>query len=104
MNEKVPVVVAGVALEVEAEGLLPMEISSIASLVNEKLDEVKGFYPKLVDTRKLAVYTALYLGIDLYRLQQSEKTSRSALENTLDDIGKTLQDALTAAGNRPEDR
>ena len=30
MNEKVPIVIAGRNLEVEVEGLLPMEVSSIA--------------------------------------------------------------------------
>lgn len=98
MNEKVPIVVAGRHFEVEVEGLLPIEITSIANLVNDKLEEIKALYPKVVDTQKLAVYTALHLAIDLYQLQQTESTSHKALENTLDHIGKTLQQSLAAVG------
>ncbi|MCX5796487.1 MAG: cell division protein ZapA [Elusimicrobia bacterium] len=102
MNEKIPVIIAGLHLEVEVEGLLQMEVSSIANLVNDKLEEVKALYPNVVDTRRLAVYTALYVAIDLYKLQQAESTNRKATENTLDHIDKTLQQTLKAAGVEAE--
>ena len=102
MNEKVDVVIAGRRLQVEVEGLLPMEIASIATIVNEKLTEVQGLYPKVVDTSKLAIYTAFCLAVELYKLQQAEKTNHNALENTLDHISKALQQSLAAAGAAPE--
>jgi cell division protein ZapA (FtsZ GTPase activity inhibitor) len=98
MNEKVPVEIARRRLEVEIEGLTPMEISLIAGMVNEKLDEAARLNPKVADTSKLAIHALLYMGAELYKLQQAESTSRKAMENTLDHIGKSLQDALAAAG------
>ena len=98
MNEKVDVEIAKRRLTVEVEGLMPMEISGIAKKVNDKYEEVQNLYPKVVDSSKLAIYTAFHLAIDLYQLEQYESTNRMALENTLDKIGKTLQDTLTVAG------
>ncbi|MBI5240615.1 MAG: cell division protein ZapA [Elusimicrobia bacterium] len=97
MNEKVSVEIARRRLEVEIEGLTPMEITIIANMVNEKLDEAQRLNQKVADTSKLAIYALLYMGAELYRLQQAESTNRKALENTLDHIGKSLQEALDAA-------
>jgi cell division protein ZapA (FtsZ GTPase activity inhibitor) len=99
MNEKVDVEIAHRRLTVEVEGLMPMEIASIARKVNEKYEEVQSLYPKVVDSSKLAIYTALHLAIDLHQLEQHESTSRMALENTIDHIGKTLQQTLIAVGS-----
>jgi cell division protein ZapA (FtsZ GTPase activity inhibitor) len=98
MNEKVDVEIAKRRLTVEVEGLMPMEIAGIAKKVNDKYEEVQHLYPKVVDSGKLAIYTALHLAIDLHQLEQHESTNRMALENTLDKIGKTLQQTLAAAG------
>jgi cell division protein ZapA (FtsZ GTPase activity inhibitor) len=102
MNEKVDIEIAHRRLTIEVEGLMPMEISSIARKVNEKYEEVQSLYPKVVDSSKLAMYTALYLAIDLYQLEQHESTNRMALENTLDNIGKVLQKSLAATGSAAE--
>lgn len=102
MNEKVDVEIAKRRLTVEIEGLMAMEIAGIAREVNEKYEEVQKLYPKVVDSSKLAIYTALHLAIDLYQLKQHESTNRLALENTLDHIGKTLQQTLTVVGSSTE--
>ena len=98
MNEKVEIEIAKRRLLVEIEGLTPFEINALANKVNEKLEEIQAAYPKVADTQKLAIYTALYLAADLYKLEQADSTSRKAMENTLDHIGKTLQQTLTAVG------
>ncbi len=100
MNEKVDVEIAGRRLMVEMEDLTPFEINAIANQVNEKFTEVQGAYTKVADTAKLAIYTALYLGADLYKLKQADSTNHKAIENTLDHIGKTLEQTLTAIGTQ----
>ena len=102
MNDKVDVEIANRRLTVEVEGLMPMEIAGIAKKVNDKYEEVQHIYPKVVDTQRLAVYAALHMAIDLYKLQQTDSTNRKALENTLDHIEKTLQQTLAATGAEPE--
>jgi cell division protein ZapA (FtsZ GTPase activity inhibitor) len=102
MNEKVPVEVARRRLDVEIEGLTPIEINHIANMVNEKLAEAERLNPTIADTYKLNLYAMLYLAAELYKTQQADSTSRKALENTLDHISKTLQQSLQAAGVSPE--
>ena len=102
MNEKVPVEIARRRLEVEIEGLTPIEINHIANMVNEKLEDAQRLNPRMADTSKLAIHALLYMGAELYKLQQADSTSHKALENTLDHIGKTLQQTLAAAGAEAE--
>ena len=103
MNEKVQVEIARRRLEVEIEGLTPIEINHISNMVTEKLDEAQRLNPKTADTSKLAIYALLYMGAELYKLQQSDSTNHKALENTLDHISKTLQQSLDAAGVPAQD-
>jgi cell division protein ZapA (FtsZ GTPase activity inhibitor) len=98
MNEKVPVEIARRRLEVEIEGLTPIEINHIANMVNEKLEDAQRLNPRIADTSKLAIYALLQMGAELYKLQQADSTSHKALENTLDHIDKALQQALEATG------
>ena len=98
MNEKVEIEIAKRRFMVEIEGLTPFEINAVANRVNEKFEEIQGAYPKVADTSKLAIYTALYLAVDLYKREQADSTSHKAIENTLDHIGRTLQETLTALG------
>jgi cell division protein ZapA (FtsZ GTPase activity inhibitor) len=102
MNEKVQVEIARRRLEVEIEGLTPIEINHIANMVNEKLEDAQRLNPRMADTSKLAIHALLYMGAELYKLQQADSTSHKALENTLDHIGKTLQQTLAAAGAEAE--
>ena len=98
MNEKVEVEIARRRLMVEIEGLTPFEINGVARSVNEKYEDIQAAYPKVADTSKLAIYTALYLAVELYKLQQAEKLHRNVVENGLDGLAKVLQQSLTAAG------
>ncbi|MDD5657808.1 MAG: cell division protein ZapA [Elusimicrobia bacterium] len=98
MNEKVEVEIARRRLLVEIEGLTPFEINGVARSVNEKYEEIQAAYPKVADTSKLAIYTALYLAVELYKLQQAEKLNRNVVENGLDGVAKVLQQSLAAVG------
>ncbi|HAM34816.1 MAG TPA: hypothetical protein DEB40_00785 [Elusimicrobia bacterium] len=102
MNEKVEVEIARRRFTVEIDDLTPMEIVSIANNVNEKHDQVQALYPKIADSSKLAIITAFYMAVDLYQMQQAEKTNQDALENTLESVVNTLQQTLAAAGPLPE--
>lgn len=98
MNEKVDVEIARRRLSIEIEGLTAFEIHAIAASVDEKIKDVEASYPKVADTSKLAIYAALELATELYKLQQAQSTNHNALENTIDRITGHLQETLTAVG------
>jgi len=101
MNDKVAVEIAGRKLELEIEGLMPMQISLIAAQVDEKIKETKRLHPKEVDTFKLFIHTLVHQEAALFKLQDADSTNRKAVENTLDRIATALQkslDAETASG------
>ena len=83
---------------VEIEGLTHIEISSIASQVDERIDKTKSLYPAVVDTFALFVLALIHQEAEFYKLRQAESTSRLALEHTLDHIGQALQKSLDATG------
>ena len=76
MDDKVEVEIANRRLAVEIAGLTPMEIHSVADMVNEKLNETRLLNPKVVDTAKLAIFALLHLAADLYRIQQDDARLR----------------------------
>ena len=101
MYEKVQVEIARRRFEVEIEGLTPIEINHIANMVNEKLEDAQRL-TRIADSSRLAIHVLLHTCAELYKIKQAEDTSHKALENTLDRIGKTLEQALTAVGSSAE--
>jgi cell division protein ZapA (FtsZ GTPase activity inhibitor) len=75
MDEKVEVTIAQRRLEVEIEGLTPIEIEHIAGMVSEKLEEAQSLNPKVTDTSKLAIHALLYLAAELYKVQKDDTWS-----------------------------
>jgi hypothetical protein len=85
MDNKVEVQVAGRRLEVEIEGLSPLEITSIVNKVNEMLEETRRRYPKIADTSKLAIYALIAMATELYRLGLADPKSHRP-----DDVNRYL--------------
>ena len=68
IHDKTDVEIYGRKLTIELEGLSQLEVSSIASTVDERMREIAKD-SKVVDTSKLAILTALEIASELQRLK-----------------------------------
>lgn len=102
MNEKVDIVIAKRPLNVEIEGLTPLEINKIAGQVDEKMAEMAAQNPKIGDSSKLAILAALAFAGELYKLQGAADTSRRVVHHSIDHAIRMLKESLAAAGEAPE--
>lgn len=98
MNEKVDIEIFKRRLSVEIEGLTPMQISALATVVNDKMIEVAGQHKNIADSSKLAILTALNLAAELSKIQDAQSTALRVLEHDADHITLMLKTALAAAG------
>ena len=103
MNERVDVEIGRRRLSLDIEGLLPIEITGIAEMVNEKLKEVERKYPQVVDTYKLNIYALIELAAELYKREQAESMNKKVLENSINRIEESLAKSLAVAGEPVEE-
>ncbi len=93
LNEKVDVVIAGRKFTIEMEGLSQLEISSIAQLVNDRMEQIKE-EQKVVDSSKLAIMTALEIAAELQKLKSKmedfDAVERRKVDKMLVSLSKVL--------------
>lgn len=94
LNEKVPIEVRGRRMEVELEGLTPIEVTSIAGEVSDRMSDIERANPKVADTGKLAILTALEFAAELRRLKAQQENDRLAEDHKIDEMTVALQNAL----------
>ncbi len=97
MNEKVDVEIFRRRLTVEIEGLTPIEISSLAQKVDEKIREIAEENEKIADSSKLAVLAALSYAAELSREKEARETERLYFEKKIEEFSRALESALGAA-------
>ena len=102
MNEKVDIEIFKRRLSVEMEGLTPLEINNIAGQVSEKMADMAAQNPKIGDSSKLAILTALAFAGELYKHQGAADTSRKGVHHSIEHAIKLLKESLAAAGQPPE--
>jgi len=98
VNDKVDVEIFRRRLTVEIEGLTPIEISSLAQKVDEKIREISEQNEKIADSSKLAVLAALAYAAELAREKEGRETERLFFEKKIEELSRTLESALSAAG------
>lgn len=95
LNEKVDVVIAGRKFTIEMEGLSQLEISSIAQLVNDRMERIKE-EQKVVDSSKLAIMTALEIAAELQKLKSKmedfDAVEQKKVDKMLVSLAKVLGD------------
>lgn len=97
MNEKVDITIFKRNLTVEMEGFTPMEINSLAQKVSDKMQDMAEQNPKIADSSKLAILTALDFAAQLYQLSQRTDTEQRALDHKVEELTLALQSALAAS-------
>ncbi len=98
MNNKTDIVVGGRRLTVEFEELGQLQVVALAERVSEKLADIQLQNPKIADTSKLAILTALTLAAELDKEKDGVENRRRVLEHKLDQLTQTLKASLLAAG------
>ena len=102
MNEKVDIEIARRRLTVEMEGLTPMQISSLAQRVTDKMAEISAHNNKIADSSKLAILTALAFAEELLRIKESRDTEMRILERKIDEFTLSLQSTLAVTEPKPK--
>ena len=80
-------------INVSVDGLSPLEISTIAGQVEEKI-KLMGEKTKIADTSKLAIYAAFEFNTELYNLKQRSEVSSEAGEKKIDELVARLEKTL----------
>ncbi len=93
LNEKVDVVIDGRKFTIEMEGLSQLEISSIAQLVNERMEQIKE-EQKVIDSSKLAIMTALEIAAELQKLKSKMEDFDAVEQKKVDMMTISLEKAL----------
>ncbi|HVE12006.1 MAG TPA: cell division protein ZapA [Elusimicrobiota bacterium] len=101
LNEKVDIEVGGRRLTVEMEGLTELEISNLARMVHQRMEDIRAHNSKVVDTQKLAILTALELAADVQRLKAQLEEISGVEERRLDKMLVSLENALDASPEKP---
>ena len=93
INDKVDVEIRRYKLTLEMEGLTPIEVNSLAQMVEEKMKEIERD-SDVVDSYKLALMTALVFAGEVSRLKTQQENQRNLEERKLDEMIVTLQNGL----------
>ncbi|MBI4055741.1 MAG: cell division protein ZapA [Elusimicrobia bacterium] len=96
IGEKIPVQIYNRSVEIDAEGLTPLEVNALANYVTEKMKEIEA-QTKIVDSGKLAMLAAINIADELFNLKKQKETYSHLDEKKLEEFLNTLQSALKEA-------
>lgn len=98
MNEKVDIEIFKRRLSVEIEGVTPLEISTLAKQVSDKMAEIAAQNKTIADSSKLAIMTALHFAAELSKARDAQDTGRRVIEHKVEQVTDALKAALAAIG------
>ena len=92
-NSETPINIRGRSLTVAVDGLTPIEISSIAGQVEERISLIEA-KTKIPDTAKLATLAAFEFATELYNLKQRSEISGEADGKKIDELIEKLEKTI----------
>jgi len=92
-NSETPIKIRGRSLTVAVDGLTPIEISSIAGQVEERISLIEA-KTKIPDTAKLATLAAFEFATELYNLKQRSEISGEADGKKIDELIEKLEKTI----------
>lgn len=92
-DEKVEVEIFGRKLPIELEGFTQLEASAVGNMVSERMREIAE-ETKIVDSSKLAIYTALEFAAKLQRIEARLQDLDRVEDRKLDGMIVALQKVL----------
>ncbi len=93
LSEKVRVQILGREYEIDATGLAPLEIHELASLVDEKMRDIKSRY-SIVDTQKIAVLAALNIAYESKQQRETGQSLNVEVRKRIDRLNRLLDQAI----------
>ena len=95
LSDRVRVQILGREYELDAGGLTPLEVQSLATFVDDKMREISEDL-NLVDTQKIAVLAAVNIALDYLQLKEKGQGSSEDVSSQLEDLDATLSHALNS--------
>ncbi|MFN0118643.1 MAG: cell division protein ZapA [Elusimicrobiota bacterium] len=93
-SDRVRVQIFGREYEMDSGGLTPLELQSIAGIVDEKMREIAD-NSGIVDTQKVAVLAAVNIAFEYQQMRENSKGSISLIEPQLERLDKVLVEAIS---------
>ncbi|MEI7482957.1 MAG: cell division protein ZapA [Elusimicrobiota bacterium] len=85
--------IKGRVLNISIDSLTPLEIATISSQVEEKINDIEGKSQE-ADTSKLALMAAFEFAIELYTIKQTSMNVTEANSRKIDEMADKLERAL----------
>ncbi len=93
LSDRVRVQIFGREYELDAGGLTPLEVQSLASYVDDKMREIADDL-SLVDTQKIAVLAAVNIALDYLQLKEKGQGKTEDVTTQLEELDEVLAQAL----------
>lgn len=93
LSDRVRVQIFGREYELDAGGLTPLEVQSLASYVDDKMREIADDL-SLVDTQKIAVLAAVNIALDYLQLKEKGQGKNEDVTTQLEELDEVLSHAL----------
>lgn len=93
LSDRVRVQIFGREYELDAGGLTPLEVQSLASYVDDKMREIADDL-SLVDTQKIAVLAAVNIALDYLQLKEKGQGKTEDVTTQLEELDSVLAQAL----------
>lgn len=95
MGDRVRVLIFGREYEMDAGGLTPLEVQSLAAFVDEKMRDISEKFA-VVDTQKIAVLAAINIALDYIQLKERTHPSTDNVSPRLETLNQILDKALNS--------
>lgn len=95
LSDRVRVQIFGREYEMDAGGLTPLEVQSLATYVDDRMREIANEF-SLVDTQKIAVLAAINIALDYLQLKEKGETKGEDLTTRLEEMDRALSSALSS--------
>lgn len=93
LSDRVRVQILGREYEMDAGGLTPLEVQSLATFVDDRMRDIANEFG-LVDTQKIAVLTAVNIALDYTQLKEKSPIKGPDVAHDLEKLNDILSRAL----------
>lgn len=95
LSDRTRVQIFGREYEMDAGGLTPLEVQSLANFVDERMREISD-KSNIVDTQKIAVLAAINIALDYIQLKEAGKTEEDTMTPQIDSLNRILDQAINS--------
>lgn len=93
LSDRVRVQILGREYEMDAGGLTPLELQSLATFVDDRMRDIANEFG-IVDTQKIAVLAAINIALDYLQLKDKSPITGPNISGDLERLNDILAKAL----------